>query len=91
MIILVFCEEAPVGLFSPISFFSDAHIQKALGLLRNNSCEFVYIVVNHFSERNKDRAEEYIANFTEQLPAKFQGSIFISTSERSFLKHSGNT
>lgn len=83
-IVLVFCERVPIGVISPISFFSDAHIQKAVGMLENNLCDFVYIVANHFPEGDKDRAEEYITNFTEQLPIKFQSNIFVSTSSRPF-------
>lgn len=83
---LVFGKKALIGVFSPISFQTEANFQRAIGLLECQACDFVYVVLDHFDADDKDAAEKYLNSFILHLEQRIQAKIFISASSRPHIE-----
>ncbi len=83
---LIFAEEALFGIFTPISFLTEANLQKAIGHLENGTCNFVYIALDHFNEEDKKTAEKYLSKYVNNLQPRLQSRIFISASTMPYME-----
>lgn len=86
-IVFIFAKEALFGLLTPISLLTEANLQKAIGHLENETCDFVYIALDHFSEKNKREAEKYLSKYLKNLSnQKLESKIFVSASSKSYVE-----
>lgn len=83
---LLVCKEALFGFSSPISFLTEANLQKAIDFLRNGGCDFLYISVDNFEEKSKVFAEKYLNDYMASLGSKLQAKIFISASSKHYVE-----
>lgn len=83
---LVFCKEALFGVLSPISFLTEANLQKAIDALENRVCDFVYVALDHFDEREKQLSERYLKRYVENLEPGIQSKIFVSASSKPYVE-----
>jgi hypothetical protein len=85
-VVFVYGKKALIGVFSPISFLTEANLQRAISCLKNDSCDFVYIALDHLDAENKQRAEEYLNGYVRNLALNLQTKIFISASSKSYAE-----
>jgi hypothetical protein len=85
-VVFVYGKEARIGIFSPISFLTEANLQRAISCLENGSCDFAYIALDHFVAGNKQRAEEYLNKYVKNLALDLQTKIFISASSKPYME-----
>lgn len=83
---LVFCKEAIWGVLSPISFLTEANLQRAISLLENEACDLAYVALDHLDEGKKEAAEKYLSKCVGNLSQKMQAKIFISASTRPYVE-----
>lgn len=80
VIAFVLCREAVFGFFSPVSFLTEANLQKAFGFLEEKSCDLVFIAVNHRDEHGRDIMEKYLIEYIKFFDPEMKEKIHISTS-----------
>lgn len=83
---LVFGKKALFVIRSPISFLMEANFQKAIGLLENRACDFVYVVLDHLDHDAKQNASRYLDDIVLHLDEKIQVKIFISASSKCYIE-----
>lgn len=81
-VLFIWCNEAILRANAPISFFSEANLYKAAGMLENGACDFLYVAIDHFNDEKKERAERYFTDFISNFDELRQAKIFVSASTK---------
>ncbi|MEI7891111.1 MAG: hypothetical protein WCI36_04025 [bacterium] len=80
----LYCEEAVFGYFSPISILTEANLQRAIGLLNCGACDFLYIAINHFPEKNKEKARNYFEQYFNDFYGEVASRVYVSFAKRCY-------
>ncbi|MDD5396734.1 MAG: hypothetical protein PHW24_01595 [Candidatus Moranbacteria bacterium] len=78
---VVFCRHALLGVLSPISFLTEANLQKALDSLENKSCDFVYIAINHLDDKSREAIMEHLHDYLRYLHPQIRDRVHLSVSK----------
>jgi hypothetical protein len=85
-VVAVYCSEALIGFGSPISYYSDANLQKSINLLRYAGCNHVLIGLDQMEQKKRDLVETYLKEYVLGLDQQLQSRVAFSVSAKPFAQ-----
>jgi hypothetical protein len=73
------------GLWSLISNHTALNMQRAIGMLEQDACDFIYLAVDYGSDEKQQLIEDYLQSNLKQIEPQARERIHIATSSEDYF------